>query len=62
MPRGSFHQGVYCIIMLDQPLVRGMDAALPYVDVSLSGHDFESLQELARAILVSAGEEWGGTR
>ena len=33
-----------------QPLARGMAAALPYVDVFLSGHNFESLQELARAV------------
>ena len=33
-----------------QPLARGMAAALPYVDVFLSGHNFESLQELAAAV------------
>jgi len=33
-----------------QPLARGMAAALPHVDVFLSGHNFESLEALARAI------------
>lgn len=33
-----------------QPLAAGMAAALPYVDVFLSGHNFESLEDLARAI------------
>ncbi|MGH9265549.1 MAG: VWA domain-containing protein, partial [Acidimicrobiales bacterium] len=30
-----------------QPLARGMSAALPYVDVFLSGHDLASLEVLA---------------
>ncbi len=38
-----------------QPLARGMAAALPYVDVFLSGHNFESLEELARAIAGAVG-------
>ena len=33
-----------------KPLAAGMAAALPHVNVFLSGHNFESLQELARAI------------
>ena len=33
-----------------QPLARGMAAALPNVDVFISGHNFESLEALARAI------------
>lgn len=33
-----------------QPLARGMAAAIPYVDVFLSGHNFEGLEELAEAI------------
>lgn len=37
-----------------QPIARGMAAALPYVDVFLSGHNFESLEELARAIAEAA--------
>jgi uncharacterized protein with von Willebrand factor type A (vWA) domain len=40
-----------------QPLARGMAAALPYVDVFLSGHNFESLEELARAIAGAASEK-----
>jgi uncharacterized protein len=40
-----------------QPLARGMAAALPYVDVFLSGHNFESLQELARAVAGAAAQE-----
>lgn len=45
--------------MLNQLLARGMDAALPYVDVDvfLSGQNFESLQEFARAISGAAGQE-----
>jgi uncharacterized protein len=40
-----------------RPLARGMAAALPHVDVFLSGHNFESLEELARAISgVAEGE------
>lgn len=37
-----------------QPLARGMAAALPHVDTFLSGHNFESLEELARAISSAA--------
>jgi uncharacterized protein len=33
-----------------EPLARGMTAALPSVDVFLSGHDLESLEALGRAI------------
>jgi len=40
-----------------QPLARGMAAALPHVDVFLSGHNFESLEELARAIAGPVGRE-----
>jgi uncharacterized protein len=40
-----------------QPLARGMAAALPYVDEFLSGHNFESLEELARAIADAAGRD-----
>jgi uncharacterized protein with von Willebrand factor type A (vWA) domain len=40
-----------------QPLARGMAAALPYVDEFLSGHNFESLEELARAIAEAAGRD-----
>ncbi len=45
-----------------QPLARGMAAALPYVDEFLSGHNFESLEELARAIARAASNKQGGTR
>jgi uncharacterized protein len=37
-----------------KPLAAGMAAALPYVDVFLSGHNFESLEELAGAIADAA--------
>jgi uncharacterized protein with von Willebrand factor type A (vWA) domain len=37
-----------------KPLAGGMAAALPHVDVFLSGHNFESLQELARAVALAA--------
>ena len=40
-----------------KPLAAGMAAALPHVDVFLSGHNFESLQELAAAIAYAAGRE-----
>ncbi len=60
MPRGSFRQEVYCVIMLNQLLARGMAAALPYVDVFLSGHNFESLEELAWVIAGAASEREGG--
>ncbi|CAA9411192.1 MAG: Carbon monoxide oxidation accessory protein CoxE [uncultured Rubrobacteraceae bacterium] len=40
-----------------QPLARGMAAALPHVDVFLSGHNFEDLQELSYAV---AGASRGG--
>jgi len=43
-----------------QPLARGMAAALPYVDVFLSGHNFESLQELSYAVAGASGR--GGAR
>ena len=33
-----------------EPLARGMAASLPYVDVFLSGHNLESLDELAIAV------------
>ncbi len=38
-----------------KPLAAGMAAALPHVDVFLSGHNFESLEELAGAIADAAG-------
>ncbi len=41
--------------MLNRLLARGMTAALPYVDAFLSGHNFESLEELARAVADAAG-------
>ncbi len=44
-----------------QPLARGMAAALPYVDVFLSGHNFESLEELVRAIGGAVSDKQGGT-
>ena len=40
-----------------QPLARGMAAALPHVDVFISGHNFESLEELARSISGVAASE-----
>ncbi len=40
------------------PLVRGMAAALPYVDDFVEGHSVESLEALARLL----GEEAGGRR
>ncbi len=40
-----------------KPLAAGMSAALPYVDVFLSGHNFESLEELAAAIADAAARE-----
>jgi uncharacterized protein with von Willebrand factor type A (vWA) domain len=43
-----------------QPLARGMAAALPYVDEFLSGHNFESLEELARAIAEATSDKQGG--
>jgi uncharacterized protein with von Willebrand factor type A (vWA) domain len=33
-----------------EPLARGMAAALPSIDVFLSGHNLASLEELARAL------------
>ncbi|TCJ15002.1 VWA domain-containing protein [Rubrobacter taiwanensis] len=39
-----------------RPLAGGMAAALPYVDVFLSGHNFESLEELANAIASTIEE------
>ncbi|HZB81484.1 MAG TPA: VWA domain-containing protein [Rubrobacteraceae bacterium] len=44
-----------------QPLAKGMAAALPYIDVFLSGHNFESLEELARAIAGALSDKQGGT-
>jgi uncharacterized protein with von Willebrand factor type A (vWA) domain len=40
-----------------KPLAAGMAAALPHVDVFLSGHNFESLEELADAIAAAAGRD-----
>jgi uncharacterized protein len=40
-----------------QPLAKGMAAALPYVDVFLSGHNFESLETLALAVSEAAGRD-----
>jgi len=40
-----------------KPLAAGMAAALPHVDVFLSGHNFESLEELADAIADAAGQD-----
>jgi uncharacterized protein with von Willebrand factor type A (vWA) domain len=40
-----------------KPLAGGMAAALPHVDVFLSGHNFESLEELADAIADAAGRD-----
>jgi uncharacterized protein len=40
-----------------RPLAAGMAAALPHVDVFLSGHNFESLEELADAIADAAGRD-----
>jgi uncharacterized protein len=37
-----------------KPLAAGMAAALPHVDVFHSGHNFESLEELARAVADAA--------
>ena len=44
-----------------QPLAKGMAAALPYIDVFLSGHNFESLEELARVIAGAVSDKQGGT-
>ena len=38
-----------------RPIAKGMAAALPHVDVFLSGHNFESLEELARAVAGAVG-------
>lgn len=43
-----------------QPLAKGMAAALPHVDVFLSGHNFESLEELARAVSGAGTGKRGG--
>jgi uncharacterized protein len=40
-----------------KPLAAGMAAALPHVDVFLSGHNFESLEELARAVAAASARE-----
>ena len=46
-----------------QPLARGMAVSLPYINEFLSGHNFESLEELARAIAgVVLEKERGGKR
>ena len=45
-----------------QPLARGMAASLPYVDTFLSGHNFESLQELAYAVAGASVETPSGGR
>ena len=37
-----------------KPLAAGMAAALPHVDIFLSGHNFDSLEELARAVADAA--------
>ncbi|MDR5683877.1 MAG: VWA domain-containing protein [Armatimonadota bacterium] len=39
-----------------QPLTRGMQAALPYVDVFASAHNVDSLHELERALARRAGQ------
>ncbi|CAN5769459.1 VWA domain-containing protein [soil metagenome] len=44
-----------------QPLAKGMAATLPHVDVFLSGHNFESLEELARAVAGAVTARQGGT-
>jgi uncharacterized protein len=36
-----------------EPLARGMTAALPFVDVFASGHDFASLEEVGRRLARS---------
>jgi uncharacterized protein with von Willebrand factor type A (vWA) domain len=36
-----------------EPLARGMAASLPYVDTFLPGHNLESLEQLAGALLPS---------
>jgi uncharacterized protein with von Willebrand factor type A (vWA) domain len=40
-----------------KPLAAGMAVALPHVDVFLSGHNFESLEELARAVAAATERE-----
>jgi uncharacterized protein with von Willebrand factor type A (vWA) domain len=40
-----------------EPIAGGMAASLPYVDVFLSGHNFESLEELASAIADAASRD-----
>lgn len=44
-----------------RPLAGGMAAALPYVDVFLSGHNFESLEDLARAVADATRRDPDGT-
>ena len=44
-----------------RPIARGMAAALPHVDVFLSGHNFESLEGLARAVAGAVTDRQGGT-
>ena len=38
-----------------EPLARGMDAALPYVDVFASGHNLASLEAVALGLTAAAG-------
>lgn len=47
-----------------EPLVRGMAAALPYIDQFLDGHCFASLEALAKAITVESTTKgsFGSTR
>jgi uncharacterized protein with von Willebrand factor type A (vWA) domain len=35
-----------------EPLARGMAASLPFVDAFLPGHNLESLEQLAGALLI----------
>lgn len=48
--------------MLNQLLARDVAAALHYVDVFVSGPNFESLEELTRAIAGAAREKEGDKR
>ena len=62
---GRIHRLAYKVIWVNplkaapsyQPLAGGMAAALPHVDVFLSGHNFESLEALAQAIATAAERE-----
>jgi uncharacterized protein with von Willebrand factor type A (vWA) domain len=42
-----------------QPLVGAMAAALPYVDAFVSGHSFEAMREVLRAISGDGGSTAG---